>query len=116
MKIDIPEYNKNTGLQLCWGDGYMIKVASENNKVVISANREGLISTVQGQTHELTIVIADDSHWVCKGVNSSNRAAHRLLQGFQVVVNLDLLRILSRCNFQHRQGVLVLFHYRPPRI
>ena len=37
MKIDIPEYNKNTGLQLCWGDGYMIKVASENNKVVISA-------------------------------------------------------------------------------
>lgn len=41
MKIDIPEYNKNTGLQLCWGDGYMIKVASENNKVVISANREG---------------------------------------------------------------------------
>ena len=44
MKIDIPEYNKNTGLQLCWGDGYMIKVASENDKVVISANREGLIS------------------------------------------------------------------------
>lgn len=46
MKIDIPEYNKNTGLQLCWGDGYMIKVASKNNKVVISANREGLISMV----------------------------------------------------------------------
>lgn len=44
MKIDIPEYNKNTGLQLCWGDGYMIKVASENKEVVISANREGLIS------------------------------------------------------------------------
>lgn len=44
MKIDIPEYNKNTGLQLCWGDGYMIKVASEHKEVVISANREGLIS------------------------------------------------------------------------
>lgn len=44
MKIDIPEYNKNTGLQLCWGDGYMIKVASEKKEVVISANREGLIS------------------------------------------------------------------------
>ena len=39
--------------------------------------------TVQRQSHELTIVIADDSHRVCKGVNSSNRAAHRLLQGFQ---------------------------------
>ena len=46
MKIDISEYNKNTGLQLCWGDGYMIKVASGNNKVVISANREAQISMV----------------------------------------------------------------------
>ena len=41
-----PEYINNTGLQLCWGDGYMIKVASENNKVVISAYREVLISMV----------------------------------------------------------------------
>ena len=24
--------------------------------------------------------------------------------------------ILSRCNFQHRQSVLVLLHYLPPRI
>ena len=58
--------------------------------------------TVQGQSHELALVIADDSHRVCKGVNSSNRAAHRLLQSLQVVINLDLLRMLSRCNFQHR--------------
>ena len=43
-------------------------------------------------------------------------AAHRLLQGFQVIIDLDLLRILSRCNFQHRQSVLVLFHYLPPQI
>ena len=28
----------------------------------------------------------------------------------------DLLRILPRRNFQHRQGVLGLFHYLPPRI
>ena len=57
MKIDIPEYNKNTGLQLCWGDGYMIKVASENNKVVISANREGLISMVN---HLLNLAQVDE--------------------------------------------------------
>lgn len=56
MKIDIPEYNKNTGLQLCWGDGYMIKVASENNKVVISANREGLISMVENHLLNLAQV------------------------------------------------------------
>ena len=42
--------------------------------------------------------------------------AHRLLQSLQVVIDLDLLRILSRCNFQHRQSVLVLFHYLPPQI
>ena len=59
MKIDIPEYNKNTGLQLCWGDGYMIKVASENNKVVISANREGLISMVN---HLLNLAQVDVAH------------------------------------------------------
>ena len=29
---------------------------------------------------------------------------------------LDLLRILSRCNFQHRQSILLLFHYLPPQI
>ena len=63
---------------------------------------------------QLALVIADDSHRVCKGVNSSNRAAHRLLQGFQVVVNLDLLRMLSRCNFQHRKGIFILFHYHSP--
>ena len=70
--------------------------------------------TVQGQSHELTIVIADDGHRVCKGVNSSNRAAHRLLQSLQVVINLDLLRMLSRRNFQHGQGVFILFHYHSP--
>jgi len=70
--------------------------------------------TVQGQSHELALVIADDGHRVCKGVNSINRAAHSLLQGFQVVVNLDLLRMLSRCNFQHGQGVFILFHYHSP--
>lgn len=44
MKIDIPKYERDSGLQLCWSDGFMIKVASENEEVVISANREGLIS------------------------------------------------------------------------
>lgn len=44
MKIDIPKYERDSGLQLCWSDGFMIKVASEKEEVVISANREGLIS------------------------------------------------------------------------
>lgn len=44
MKIDIPKYDRDTGLQLCWRDGFTIKVTSENEEVIISANREGLIS------------------------------------------------------------------------
>lgn len=70
MKIDIPEYNKNTGLQLCWGDGYMIKVASENNKVVISANREGLISMVN---HLLNLaVIVKTCSDICFTIGQKN--------------------------------------------
>ena len=44
MKIDIPKYDRGSGLQLCWSDDFTIKVTSENDEVVISANREGLIS------------------------------------------------------------------------
>ena len=73
--------------------------------------------TVQRHTHELCVIVIDDGDRVIsKGVACADGAAHSLLQGFQVVIDLDLLRILSRCNFQHRQSVLVLFHYLPPRI
>lgn len=44
MEIDIPEYNVNTGLRLCWSDGYSIKISTNDNEVIISANREGLLS------------------------------------------------------------------------
>lgn len=56
MIIDIPKYNKNTGLRLCWNNGYMIKVVNENEEVVISANREGLISLAN---HLLNLAQAD---------------------------------------------------------
>ena len=72
--------------------------------------------TVQRQTHELAVIVIDDGNRILKRVACADGAAHRLLQGFQVVIDLDLLRILSRCNFQHRQSVLVLFHYLPPQI
>ena len=37
MKIDIPKYDRGSGLQLCWSDDFTIKVTSENDEVVISA-------------------------------------------------------------------------------
>ena len=44
MEIVVPEYNVNTGLRLCWSDGYSIKISKNDNEVIISANREGLLS------------------------------------------------------------------------
>ena len=68
--------------------------------------------TVQGQSHELAVIVVDDGNRIFKRVACADGAAHSLLQGFQVVINLDLLRMLSRRNFQHRQSVL--FHANPP--
>lgn len=44
MEIDIPEYNINMGLRLCWSEGYSIKISTNDNEVIISANRDGLVS------------------------------------------------------------------------
>ncbi len=44
MNIDIPKYNPENGLQLCWNRGFVIKVFVKNEDVVIAANREGLVS------------------------------------------------------------------------
>ena len=71
--------------------------------------------TVQGQSHELAVIVVDDGNRIFKRVACADGAAHSLLQGFQVVINLDLLRMLSRRNFQHGQGVFILFHYHSPQ-
>ena len=66
--------------------------------------------------YKLAVIVINDGNRIFKRVACADGTAHRLLQGFQVIIDLDLLRILSRCNFQHRQSVLVLLHYLPPRI
>lgn len=35
---------KNKGMQLKWEEGYSIKVEQRNREILISANREGLLS------------------------------------------------------------------------
>lgn len=44
MNVDIPIYSKDSGLQLCWKPGFSIKVSSNNNEIIITANQEGLLS------------------------------------------------------------------------
>ena len=56
MEIDVPKYDRNIGLQLCWHPGFSIKVSSDNSEVTISANREGLLSMAN---HLLNLAQAD---------------------------------------------------------
>ena len=44
IELEIPDYNKYIGLQYSWEDGYNISTDLQDNAVVISANKAGLIS------------------------------------------------------------------------
>ena len=45
VKIEIPRYNPEQGFEYKWQDNYAIKVEiTEEREVLISANKEGLIS------------------------------------------------------------------------
>ena len=57
--------------------------------------------TVQRQSHKLAIIVVDNGDRIFKRIACADGAAHSLLQSLQFVIDLDLLRILSRCNFQH---------------
>lgn len=52
QEIEIVKYDTNKGLQFSWEDNFAIKVKEEGNEVVISANKEGLISLAK---HLLTL-------------------------------------------------------------
>lgn len=56
MEIDVPKYDRNIGLQLCWYPGFSIKVSSDDSEVTMSANREGLLSMAN---HLLNLAQAD---------------------------------------------------------
>lgn len=42
--IEIKEYVKEKGIELTWVDSFMIKCSIEREGVIISANKEGLLS------------------------------------------------------------------------
>jgi len=44
IALDIPNYTPDKGLQSSWEDGFKISCNINNEEVVISANRDGLIS------------------------------------------------------------------------
>ena len=42
IKLEIPEYDPNTGMRYKWEKGFNIKVNYEDNAVILSANEAGL--------------------------------------------------------------------------
>ncbi len=52
IKVVIPNYNPKTGIKCNWENGFEIAVKIKNGIILLSANREGLISLAN---HLLTL-------------------------------------------------------------
>ncbi len=44
VTLDINQYDINKGLYLCWENNFKIIIEAKDNEVILSANREGLVS------------------------------------------------------------------------
>ncbi len=44
IKLDVPEYNPNEGIKYHWIKGFCIDMKIDDGVVVVTANKEGLIS------------------------------------------------------------------------
>ncbi|RYD96038.1 MAG: hypothetical protein EOP50_07140 [Sphingobacteriales bacterium] len=47
VTISLPDYNPETGYKFQWEDGFEISVSRETDDIIITANKEGLISLAQ---------------------------------------------------------------------
>jgi len=44
MTLDIPKYDKNSGLLSHWEEGFEIRIEESGRSILISANKAGLVS------------------------------------------------------------------------
>ena len=65
-------------------------------------------SAVQGQTFQLTFLVADQGNRVFVGINCLDAASDLMLQGLQTGVNLLHIRLLSRLNDENGDGAVTL--------
>jgi hypothetical protein len=56
VSMDVPEYNRQSGLHFEWDDGFMIGLEVQGSEVRLTANREGLRSLAR---HLLTLAQDD---------------------------------------------------------
>ena len=52
VEIELEDYNRENGIKLKWEEGFCIEVKAEDSAVLMSANKEGLISLAN---HLLTL-------------------------------------------------------------
>lgn len=52
IELEIEDYNKESGVQLKWEQGFIIEVKNKDKEIVIAGNKEGLISLAR---HLLTL-------------------------------------------------------------
>ncbi len=44
IKLNVPEYNHSSGIKYSWEKGFIIEIKIEDGVIILSANKEGLIS------------------------------------------------------------------------
>jgi hypothetical protein len=62
QELEIPEYSRESGLHYVWEPESLISVTRSKNGVLISANRDGLISLAR---HLLTLAQSSVPGFVC---------------------------------------------------
>ena len=70
VAISVPDYSPKDGLRMVWEEGSVISAEIDGGTVLITANREGLVSLAR-----LLLTLADErvpdgNHWHLDGSNA----------------------------------------------
>lgn len=81
LLINIPEYNPNVGFKHLWEDGFEITTKIENNTLVLSANRAGLISLAKQLLTLAQTNVPEGCHFHLDEYNSLEKGSVEIIIG-----------------------------------
>ena len=70
IKIEVPDYKPNKGLTCKWEVGFEIETRIDNDAIVITANKEGLISLANHLLNLAQDNVPSGSHYHFDSYNS----------------------------------------------
>ncbi|MDP9047621.1 MAG: hypothetical protein M3N14_05750 [Bacteroidota bacterium] len=79
IKLEIPDYDKTTGLRSHWEDGFEIDVKELNGEILISANRAGLISLAIQLLTLAQDTVPPGHHFYFDDYNSLEEGSNKLI-------------------------------------